>query len=66
MTSAHVLDSHEASLFSPEVDDLLLHIRGLLLVRDVLAQRGASSTDIRAHSAEAERLRGQLAELIRG
>jgi hypothetical protein len=66
MTSAHALDPHEASLLSPEVDDLLLQIRGLLLVRDVLAQRGASSAEIRAHSEAAERLRGQLAELIRG
>jgi hypothetical protein len=66
MTSAHALDPHDASQLSPEVDDLLLQIRGLLLVRDVLAQRGASSAAIRAHSEAAERLRGQLAELIRG
>jgi hypothetical protein len=60
------LDPHNASLLSPEVDDLLLRIRGLVLVQDVLAERGVSSTEIRAHSEEAERLRGQLAELIRG
>jgi hypothetical protein len=60
------LDPHDASLLSPEVDDLLLRIRGLLLVQDVLAQRGARPAEIRAHSEEAERLRGRLAELIRG
>jgi hypothetical protein len=60
------LDPHNASLLSPEVDDLLLRIRGLVLVQDVLAERGVSSAEIRAHSEEAERLRGQLAELIRG
>jgi hypothetical protein len=66
MTSIHVLDSHDAQLFSRDVDDLLLQIRGLVLVQDVLAERGASPAEIRAHSDEAERLRGRLAELIRG
>jgi hypothetical protein len=66
MTSTHALDPHNASLLSPEVDDLLLRIRGLVLVQDVLAERGASPAEIRAHSDEAERLRGQLAELILG
>ena len=39
-----------------EIDDLLLHIRGLVLVREILEQRGASE-------AELERLKEQLAEL---
>lgn len=66
MTNTHALDPHNASLLSPELDDLLLRIRGLVLVQDVLAERGASPAEIRAHNDEAERLRGQLAELIRG
>ena len=66
MTHTRALDPHNASLLSPEVDDLLLRIRGLVLVQDVLAERGASPAEIRAHSDEAERLRGRLAELIRG
>ena len=66
MTNTRALHPHNASLLSPEVDDLLLRIRGLVLVQDVLAERGASAAEIRAHSDEAERLRGQLAELIRG
>jgi hypothetical protein len=66
MTNTNALDPHHAQLFSREVDDLLLQIRGLVLVQDVLAERGASPAEIRAHSDEAERLRGRLAELIRG
>ncbi len=66
MASTHVLDPHDTQLFSREVDDLLLQIRGLVLVQDVLAERGASPAEIRAHSEAAERLRRRLAELIRG
>jgi hypothetical protein len=66
MANAHVLDPHDTQLFSREVDDLLLQIRGLVLVQDVLAERGASPAEIRAHSEAAERLRRRLAELIRG
>ena len=46
-----------------ELDDLLLHIRGLVLVREILRQRGASPAELEAHSAELERLKGRLAEL---
>jgi hypothetical protein len=46
-----------------EVDDLLLHIRGLVLVREILRQRGASAEELQAHTAELERLKGRLAEL---
>ena len=66
MANTNALDPHDAQLFSREVDDLLLQIRGLVLVQDVLAERGASPAELRAHSDEAERLRGRLAELIRG
>ena len=46
-----------------EIDDLLLHIKGLVLVREILKQRGASPAELEAHSAELERLKGRLAEL---
>jgi hypothetical protein len=46
-----------------EIDDLLLHIRGLVLVREILRQRGASATELDAHTAELERLKGRLAEI---
>ncbi len=46
-----------------EIDDLLLHIRGLVLVRQILEQRGASEAELEAHTAELERLKEQLAQL---
>ena len=46
-----------------EVDDLLLHIRGLVLVREILRQRGASSAELDQHTAELERLKSRLAEI---
>jgi hypothetical protein len=45
------------------IDDLLLHIRGLVLVREILEQRGASEAELEAHTAELERLKEQLAQL---
>jgi hypothetical protein len=62
----NVSDPAANDLFRSEVDELLLHLRGLVLVQDILAERGASSAEIRAHSDEVERLRGRLADLIRG
>jgi hypothetical protein len=46
-----------------EIDDLLLHIRGLVLVREILRQRGASAEELAAHTDELERLKSRLAEL---
>lgn len=66
MTNTNTLDPHDSAVLSRDVDDLLLQIRGLVLVRDILAERGASSRVLSAHSDEAERLRGRLADLIRG
>jgi hypothetical protein len=51
-----VLDHH--------VDDLLLHARGLVLVREVLARRGASRAELDAHTRELERVRGELVETL--
>lgn len=55
----------DAVLVSREIDDLLLHIRGLVLVRPVLASRGAGTDELAAHEHELERLRNRLAALIR-
>jgi hypothetical protein len=46
-----------------EIDDLLLHIRGLVLVREILRQRGASDAELQAHTEELERLKDQLARV---
>jgi hypothetical protein len=46
-----------------EMDDLLLHIRGLVLVREILRQRGASAAELDEHTAELERLKSRLAEI---
>jgi hypothetical protein len=46
-----------------EIDDLLLRIKGLVLVRAILEQRGASAPELEAHTAELERLRQRLADL---
>ena len=57
-----------ATRFDPqsrEVDDLLLSLKGLVMVRALLENRGASVTEIREHSDEIERLRARLAELVR-
>ena len=47
-----------------ELDDLLLHIRGLVLVREIIRQRGATEAELDAHTAELERLKGRLAQLV--
>ena len=46
-----------------EIDDLLLHIRGLVVVREILEQRGASAAELEEHTAELERLKDRLAQL---
>jgi hypothetical protein len=67
MTMMH-LPSHSDRdvLLGREIDDLLLRLRGLVLVRDLLAQRGATATEIDEHTREADRVRIQLAGLIAG
>jgi hypothetical protein len=53
-------------LLGHEIDDLLLSLRGLVLVRDLLAERGASPEEIDQHSREVDRVRARLAALIGG
>jgi len=53
-------------LLAHDIDDLLLRARGLVLVRDLLARRGATRAELDAHSEELERVRALLADSIRG
>jgi hypothetical protein len=65
MTTA-MFPADTPSLLNREIDDLLLHMRGLAVVRDLLSSRGASSAEIIAHTRELESVRSRLAELISG
>ena len=46
------------------VDDLLLHLKGLVLVRALLEQRGASERELREHAEAIRSLRAQLVETL--
>jgi hypothetical protein len=59
------LHPESSALLAHDIDDLLLEARGLALVRDLLAERGASDTEIAAHSRALERARARLAERLR-
>jgi hypothetical protein len=48
-----------------ELDKLVLHLKGLVLVRGLLEERGATAGELREHSDEIERLRERLARLVR-
>ena len=52
------------TLLDHSIDDLLLQARGLELVRELLAQRGASKTELDAHTRELERVRRQLIQTL--
>jgi hypothetical protein len=56
----------DKTLLSREIDDLLLRLRGLVLVRRLLAERGASQDELDAHSHELRRVRSRLADVIHG
>ena len=56
----------DTALLSAEVDELLLQVRGLVLVRRLLAERRATRGELDAHSDELERVRRRLADTIRG
>ena len=53
-------------VLSPELDDLLLDVRGLVLVRQLLAERGATRAELDAYADELERRRRRLAAMIKG
>jgi hypothetical protein len=54
------------TILSRQIDDLLLEARGLVLVRDLLAKRGATSSELDAHTSELERVRGELIQALGG
>jgi hypothetical protein len=47
-----------------ELDKLVLHLKGLVLVRALLEERGASAAEIQQHTDEIVRLRTRLAEFV--
>ncbi len=57
---------HQDVLLDGTIDDLLLRLRGLVLVGGLLEQRGASADEVAAHVREADRVRVKLARLIGG
>jgi hypothetical protein len=61
-----MIESTDKALLTHDVDDLLLQARGLVLVRDLLAERGATRDELDAHTRELERVRRLLAETIAG
>ena len=46
-----------------ELDDLVLHLKGLVLVRRVRERDGAEQVELALYGAEIERVREQLAEV---
>ena len=47
-----------------ELDDLVLHLKGLVLVRDLRSRRGADDGELGMFSAEIDRVRDRLAEFV--
>ena len=48
-----------------ELDDLVLHLKGLVLVRDLRRRRGADADELGMYGAEIDRVRDRLAALVR-
>jgi hypothetical protein len=48
-----------------KLDDLLLHLKGLVLVREVRERRGADESELLMYGVEIDRVRNQLARLVR-
>jgi hypothetical protein len=59
-------ETRGAAVLDRQVDDLLLHARGLVLVRQVLAACGASRAELDAHTRELERVRSNLVQVLGG
>ena len=47
-----------------QLDDLVLQLKGLVLVRKLREQRGADSEELTMYGTEIERVRDRLAELV--
>ena len=48
-----------------KLDDLLLQLKGLVLVRELRARRGADEGELLMYGVEIDRVRNQLARLVR-
>ena len=48
-----------------ELDDLVLHLKGLVLVRKLRERDGAEATELDMYGTEIERVREQLAEVAK-
>ena len=48
-----------------ELDDLVLHLKGLVIVQGLREQSGADDMELAQYGAEIERVRDQLAEYVR-
>ena len=53
-----------AAVLERELNDRVLQLKGLVLVRALLENRGASATELAAHSKEIARVRAELAQLV--
>lgn len=49
-----------------QLDDLVLHLKGLVLVQQLREQRGAEPSELDLYRTEIDRVRGELAEFVRG
>ncbi|HYZ77522.1 MAG TPA: hypothetical protein VE596_09120 [Gaiellaceae bacterium] len=47
-----------------ELDDLVLHLKGLVLVRKVRERNGADEDELEMYGAEIERARERLADFV--
>jgi hypothetical protein len=48
-----------------ELDDLVLHLKGLVLARNFREARGADAAELDMYRAEIDRVRDRLANLVR-
>jgi hypothetical protein len=48
-----------------ELDDLVLHLKGLVLVRRIREGRGADADELDMYGVEIERVRDRLANLVK-
>ena len=49
-----------------ELDDLVLHLKGLVMVQGLREESGADDLELAQYGAEIERVREQLAGYVRG
>jgi hypothetical protein len=54
----------EKGLAMTEVEELLMRIRGLVFAQAILKERGATTSELREHRLETERLRRRLARVV--